>query len=266
MTRHESEAGVEPTPNTGRRESKIGHMMDSIRNSISHEQERLFHPHRHAAEHPAATTESKEPETNGSSISPAVQAEQTSHLNENNMGPHSHERTQSWGWPGLGTFTNEESQNAAESRRKSSVKPGADPNERRKSWGFPGLGTFDEPPEDAAEAHAHNCGLEHHRRQSEIEQRRQSEIEKRRQSSVKPAGVPTVPEQESWGWPGLGVAPTEEGRRKSSAVEAARRKSSAPKGPLEPRLEAAAEEAIDQAAEESSYGWPGLGQMPQNSK
>jgi len=77
-------------------------------------------------------------------------------------------------------------------------------------------------------------------------------------------GADSVKERRgSWGWPGLGTyeeplhEPAKARRGSSSKGKTAERAAE-----LEPRVEAAAFEAIDNAAESEAYGWPGLGTMP----
>lgn len=66
----------------------------------------------------------------------------------------------------------------------------------------------------------------------------------------------------TWGWPGLGSWP-ERGRprEKVGKMSAKERTLS-----LEPRLEAATFEAIDNAADSEAFGWPGLGYWPGTGK
>lgn len=65
----------------------------------------------------------------------------------------------------------------------------------------------------------------------------------------------------TWGWPGLGTFPEPTGysfkTRNGTRVH---------KSELEPRVEAATFEAIDNAAESESFGWPGLGSWPRPAK
>ena len=69
-------------------------------------------------------------------------------------------------------------------------------------------------------------------------------------------------EPSTWGWPGLGTYPepaiyTPQLRRQSDTERTTK---------LEPKFEAATMEAIDNAAESESYGWPGLGSWPQSKR
>jgi hypothetical protein len=65
----------------------------------------------------------------------------------------------------------------------------------------------------------------------------------------------------SWGWPGLGAfAQTKQELNKPA--HPVRTGSAVGRHTLEPRVEAAAWEAIDSAAEGESYGWAGLGDWP----
>jgi len=63
--------------------------------------------------------------------------------------------------------------------------------------------------------------------------------------------------RESYGWPGLGTYP----EPPTDPAKVQRRSSNTAKrgAELEPRVEAATFEAIDNAAESEAYGWPGLG-------
>lgn len=74
-------------------------------------------------------------------------------------------------------------------------------------------------------------------------------------------GPDSIKEQASWGWPGLGSYPEPAANpakvRHSSNGNAVERAAD-----LEPRVEAAAFEAIDNAAESEAYGWPGVGEFP----
>lgn len=65
--------------------------------------------------------------------------------------------------------------------------------------------------------------------------------------------------QWSWGWPGLGNYP----EAANDTAKPRRLSHSAAHNPvLEHKVEEAAYEAIDSAAESETYGWPGLGDFP----
>ncbi|OAL21138.1 hypothetical protein AYO22_08295 [Fonsecaea multimorphosa] len=167
----ETPAGTEnPVPATEethhRRDSKLSHIMDSIRHTLAHEHEKL--PANSQAQQPASAPVNTEAGNNGS-LSPSLQAVASSKLNENNMGEHSHEADGTWGWPGLGTYTSEHPSHtgstdagAPPTSRHQSVSKGkeAEP-ERRASTvsqaskkssdtqtGWPGLGPFNEDVEE----------------------------------------------------------------------------------------------------------------------
>jgi len=61
---------------------------------------------------------------------------------------------------------------------------------------------------------------------------------------------------QAWGWPGLGSYG--DSQQPEPQAKTTRQKSAQ----LEPRAEAAAFEAIDNAAEGESFGWPGVGPWP----
>ncbi|OAP61043.1 hypothetical protein AYL99_06047 [Fonsecaea erecta] len=145
-----------------RRDSKLSHIMDSIRHSLAHEHEKLPGGSQSQPQTVSANGESG----NNGSLSPSLQAVASSKLNENNMGEHSHELDNSWGWPGLGTYTSStpEAPTASDSgapstSRQNSVAKGKESEPARREsttshaskkstdtqTGWPGLGPF---PED----------------------------------------------------------------------------------------------------------------------
>lgn len=130
-----------------RRDSKLGHLVDSIRTALTQEQTKLFgdpkaHHHRKYQSSVAERLEKlreqdqtqrqrveEEIASDGEveeSVSPAVQARERSDFNENNMGAHSsHEaavRRDSWGWPGLGTYGADDAKEPSTTRRRNSFK------------------------------------------------------------------------------------------------------------------------------------------------
>ncbi|EXJ71440.1 uncharacterized protein A1O5_05248, partial [Cladophialophora psammophila CBS 110553] len=145
-----------------RRDSKLSHIMDSIRHSLAHEHEKL--PGESEAQHQGSVAVNSESGNNGS-ISPSLQAVASSKLNENNMGEHSHELGDTWGWPGLGTYASNESPRTSTSRQESTpprresvpTRKESEPSRRESTTsqaskkshdtqtGWPGLGPF---PED----------------------------------------------------------------------------------------------------------------------
>lgn len=94
-------------------------------------------------------------------------------------------------------------------------------------------------------------------------------FEARKSSGLNENGMgPNSPKEraDAFGWPGLGSyqgGSAESGKmqRTTSASKHAPRIAE-----LEPRFEAATFEAIDNAAESESYGWPGIGQYPDPQK
>ncbi|KIX08075.1 uncharacterized protein Z518_02730 [Rhinocladiella mackenziei CBS 650.93] len=90
-------------------------------------------------------------------------------------------------------------------------------------------------------------------------------VEARQESELNENGMGAESHQgrrDSWGWPGLGTyaePPKDpaQTRRKSSTKSGSGRVAA-----MEPKMEAAAFEAIDNAAESETYGWPGLGDLP----
>ena len=76
-----------------RGDSKLSHIIDSIRHGLAHEHEKLPGGNE-AQQAPAAATHG--------SVSPALQATASSKLNENNMEVASHQDNKTYGWPGLG--------------------------------------------------------------------------------------------------------------------------------------------------------------------
>ncbi|EXJ77435.1 hypothetical protein A1O3_09661 [Capronia epimyces CBS 606.96] len=112
--------GHDPEAHLERRDSKLGHLVDSIRNVISQEQTKLFgdaKSSQHHRKYQSTVAERLEklreqdrsqrerveeemlsdPEVE-ESLSPAVEARSRSDLNENNMGPSSHELPQCDSW------------------------------------------------------------------------------------------------------------------------------------------------------------------------
>jgi len=102
-------------PLNHRRNSRLGHVMDSIRLSLAHEHERL--PTATATE-PRHIQQQVTASSSNGSISPALQAVASSKLNENNMGEDSHQNDKTWGWPGLGTFLSHDSATTQKSKRR----------------------------------------------------------------------------------------------------------------------------------------------------
>ncbi|EXJ82079.1 hypothetical protein A1O1_08148 [Capronia coronata CBS 617.96] len=207
MTRHNSESSTErpdisggapsspslsrrstgnnPEAHRERRDSKLGHMVDTIRTALSQEQAKLFGDKnaQHHRKYQSTVEERLEKlrqqdETQrerveeeirsdseaDESVSPAVEARARSDLDENNMGLTSHERARSdsWGWPGLGTYA-AGSEDATNTKRKSSFKntrdkmhdiepkleaatyEAIDNAAESDSFGWPGLGDFPPP-------------------------------------------------------------------------------------------------------------------------
>ncbi|KIW82423.1 hypothetical protein Z517_05450 [Fonsecaea pedrosoi CBS 271.37] len=155
-----------------RRDSKLSHIMDSIRHSLAHEHEKL--PGASQAQDQNPVSANGESGNNGS-LSPSLQAVASSKLNENNMGEHSHEAEDSWGWPGLGTYSSASEAPRRESLRTASTDSGAPSTSRQDSVpkakesepprrpstisqaskkshdtqsGWPGLGSFPEDTEN----------------------------------------------------------------------------------------------------------------------
>jgi len=87
------------TPFTRSHNSKLSHIMNSIRHALAHEQEKL--PSNNGGEKHM----SQQQATVSGPISPALQAVASSNLNENNMGETFHQNDQTWGWPGFGTLS-----------------------------------------------------------------------------------------------------------------------------------------------------------------
>ena len=157
MTSHDStneqnpstESAAADATQTGRRSSKIGHVMDSIRHAISHEQEKLFGNRRHS--HASADEgEQKEISNAKDSVSPAVEAGKSFTLNENSMSAEPQPESETWGWPGLGTYP-QPAKDSAEARRVSAnnaaTQEGATDAES-ESYGWPGLGDLPPPKKD----------------------------------------------------------------------------------------------------------------------
>ncbi|KAG9788890.1 hypothetical protein KCU88_g1719, partial [Aureobasidium melanogenum] len=174
-----------PTGHRERRDSKLGRIVDSIRSSISQEHGKLFgdKSEHHHKKYQATVAErleklreqdqtrrkrveeemASEPEIN-ETVSPAIEARERSEVNENNMGPTSHERVRrdSWGWPGLGTYEpqpasldddatprrkssmkmTKEQQAALRSRTESATYEAIDNAAEAETFGWPGLGDF----------------------------------------------------------------------------------------------------------------------------
>jgi len=156
---------------TARRNSHMGHVMTSIRGGLAYEQEKRpsnvvddFEDRLKFAEHSEIANEPKRAMLRTSSdasddlkgsISPAIEAQKSSEMNENNMGPQSHQKPTTWGWPGLGTYPeferlNARLENRAKSRKISSLEPrfeaatleAIDSAAESESYGWPGLGTW----------------------------------------------------------------------------------------------------------------------------
>jgi len=100
-----------------------------------------------------------------------------------------------------------------------------------------------------------------HLREHDREQRARVEEQMIWESDAKDSTSPALEAQrrESYGWPGLGTYP----EPPTDPAKVQRRSSSTAKraAELEPRVEAATFEAIDNAAESEAYGWPGLGEF-----
>lgn len=148
------------TPNsipTHRRDSKLSHIMDSIRHGLAHDHERL--PPQNGAEQPPQVAAAAQPTPPNGSVSPSLQATAATKLNENNMGPaNSHENDDVWGWPGLGTYKSHDSptpSQASKSRTGSTQSTGQvavrveaatteaiDNAAESEPYGWPGLGDF----------------------------------------------------------------------------------------------------------------------------
>jgi hypothetical protein len=146
-----------------RRDSKLGHVIDSIRHALAHEHEKL--PDDNAAEqHPSQQQNPASGGNNNGSLSPSLQAVASSKLNENNMGEDSHQSDESWGWPGLGTFKTHDSATSQHTKSRTqsagSEGPEAHVEERveaatyeaidnaaeSEAYGWPGLGTWTTTP------------------------------------------------------------------------------------------------------------------------
>ena len=112
-----STGGTDPTQNS-RRNSKLGHIVDSIRHALAHEQEK---PSSDSKQDKVAQNPHEEDAKD--TISPAIQAHKFFNLNENGMGAESHQESGSWGWPGLGSFP-EPAKDQAGTRRLSTTKTG----------------------------------------------------------------------------------------------------------------------------------------------
>ncbi|KAK6380903.1 hypothetical protein LTS17_005104 [Exophiala oligosperma] len=163
-----------------RRNSRLGGVMDQIRETLSQEQERLFGPRKSAQQHrqyQAKVGEHLEHlreqdkadraraeqemiwEDNNNGASPAVQARKSSELNENSMGAASEkglQRQWSWGWPGLGTnpeaaegaakpprLSHSVSHNPAlEHKVEEAAYEAIDSAAESEGYGWPGLGDF----------------------------------------------------------------------------------------------------------------------------
>ncbi|KIW13420.1 hypothetical protein PV08_08608 [Exophiala spinifera] len=163
-----------------RRNSRLGGVMDHIRESLSQEQERLFGPRKSAQQHRqyqakvgehlehlreqdkadrARAEEEMIWEDNNNGASPAVQARKFFDLNENSMGADSEEvrqRQWSWGWPGLGNYP-DAAKDAPKPRQLShstthspdlehkleeATYEAIDSAAESESFGWPGLGDF----------------------------------------------------------------------------------------------------------------------------
>ncbi|KIW67830.1 hypothetical protein PV04_07056 [Phialophora macrospora] len=138
-------------------DSKLGHVIDSIRHALAHEHEKL--PSDHTAEQQPSQQQDQTNGNNGS-LSPALQAVASSKLNENNMGEDSHESDKTWGWPGLGTFKSHESATSqhtksrtgsegseahVEERVEAATFEAIDNAAESETFGWPGLGTWATP-------------------------------------------------------------------------------------------------------------------------
>ncbi|EXJ59229.1 hypothetical protein A1O7_06661 [Cladophialophora yegresii CBS 114405] len=154
----EAPASSEPTEHIHHHhESKLSHVMDSIRHALAHEHEKL--PSDSAARQQPSQRQDAAGSTNGS-MSPALQAVASSKLNENNMGEDSHQSDKTWGWPGLGTFKTHDSTTPQRSKSRTALA-GSEGSEAQieekveaatfeaidnaaesETYGWPGLGTW----------------------------------------------------------------------------------------------------------------------------
>lgn len=161
-----------------RKGTRMGRVMTSIRNGLAHEQEKPptntvdgFQDQLKFAEHPDTLQEQDKLKRTGSSsihrsrsdasedlresISPAIEARKSFDANENNMGPLSHQKPTTWGWPGLGSFSEYEKLNAklenrAKLQRSVSLEPrveaatfeAIDSAAESESYGWPGIGMW----------------------------------------------------------------------------------------------------------------------------
>lgn len=157
----------------------MGHVMTSIRRALAHEEERLFnHPETRLHEqnqlksaeqsqivasdqdntklsHSNQRCPSEISDDFNGSISPAIEACKSFEANENNMGPDSHQRPATWGWPGLGTYPEPEKYparlpNGTKMQKVAALEPrfeaatfeAIDNAAESESFGWPGIGTW----------------------------------------------------------------------------------------------------------------------------
>lgn len=156
---------------TSDRSSKMRHVMGSIRKGLAHEQEKLPDPsesivHEHdqfnmtedcghdttKPSDPKQRRPSEMSEDSKGSTSPALEACRLFQANENNMGPESHRKPATWGWPGLGNFPEPEGypfktrngtrlqKSALEPRVEAATFEAIDNAAESESFGWPGLG------------------------------------------------------------------------------------------------------------------------------
>ncbi|KEF51137.1 uncharacterized protein A1O9_12751 [Exophiala aquamarina CBS 119918] len=163
---------------TRERSSRMRHVIGSIRKGLAHEQEKLFNPSEpaiHDHEHfnmteysdsdsghnttkpsnPKLRRPSERSDDLQWSISPALEACKLFQANENNMGPESHRKPATWGWPGLGTFPEPEgpsskTQNRTRLQKAAALEPrveaatfeAIDNAAESEPFGWPGLGEW----------------------------------------------------------------------------------------------------------------------------
>jgi len=141
-------------PEHHRRDSKIGRAIDYIRHAIAHEHDRGVQtpapPRSKSGQRPTAANDRD-------SISPALEAAASSHLNQNNMEQEAVQIDEAWGWPGLGSISNKqiktsktktqknhlESSDVLESRMEAATFEAIDNSAESETYGWPGLGTWE---------------------------------------------------------------------------------------------------------------------------
>jgi hypothetical protein len=127
--------------------SKLSHVMETIRHALAHEHETV----------PRSSTTAHQETTTGAPISPALQAVVSTKLNENNMGEGSHQNDETWGWPGLGSFSSQRSgtshdpkphaapaasEAGVESKVEAATFEAIDNAAESETYGWPGLGDW----------------------------------------------------------------------------------------------------------------------------